>query len=433
MENRYGVGGFLDGGTLRLEPFTLTTGDGRIISIQPGGTADPWSRCIAVPGLIQTHVHLGQTIFRGMAENRRLLRWLEERIWPLEAAHTPDTLATSVIISLREMLAAGCTGLLDMGTVDNSGITVDMLRRSGIRALACNALMDQGPEWLARDTGWLMEESARVRGLCGGLVDYGFAPRFALSCSDMLWELLAEDQSVVIRTTHAAEAAGEMEHPGIAAAGGNIRYLQDRGFLGRGTLLAHCVHLQPGEEEILSRTGTTSVHCPWTNLRLGSGIADVPHLSSSDVRVCVASDGAPCNNRLDLAGDLRLAMSLASVKGAPGLLDSRFWLDSVTVRAAEALGFHRVGRLAEGWGADMVLIEPSPQEWEELPTSEDPVRFILELDWSRRVRTTIVSGEVLYQDGEFPTLPPLPVAPEKARETLLQRADALLSRGSRLP
>lgn len=368
-----------------------------------------------------------------MAENRRLLPWLEERIWPLEAAHTPDTLAVSVVLSLREMLAAGCTGLLDMGTVEGSTITVDILRRSGVRAVACSALMDQGPEWLARDTGWLMEESARVRSLCGGLVEYGYAPRFALSCSDRLWKLLAEDRSVARRTTHAAEAIGEMEHQGIAAAGGNILYLRDRQFLGPGTLLAHCVHLQPGEEVILSRTDTTAVHCPWTNLRLGSGIADVPHLSSSEVRVCVASDGAPCNNRLDLAGDLRLAMALASVRGSPGMLGSGFWLDSVTVRAAQALGFEMVGKLAKDWDGDMVLIEPSEQEWEELPTSEDPLRCILELDWSRRVRMTIVSGEVLYRDGEFPTLPPLPVVPERARDKLLQRARGLVSYGAGLP
>ena len=184
------------------------------------------------PGLLQTHLHLGQTLFRGMAENRRLLPWLEERIWPLEASHTPDTLATSVIVSLRELLASGCTGLLDMGTVEGSDVTVDILRRSGIRAVACNALMDQGPDYLARELHWLIEESAGTRALCGDLVEYGYAPRFALSCSDPLWAWLAADPSVRRRTTHAAEAEGEMENPGIASAGGNIRYLHQRGFTG---------------------------------------------------------------------------------------------------------------------------------------------------------------------------------------------------------
>jgi cytosine/adenosine deaminase-related metal-dependent hydrolase len=429
MENTYRVGGLLDGSSLRLENLSITIGEGHIACLRRGGDSGRWSRCIAVPGLIQTHLHLGQTIFRGMAENRRLLPWLEERIWPLEASHTPDTLAASVIVSLRELLASGCTGLLDMGTVEGSDVTVDILRRSGIRAVACNALMDQGPDYLARELHWLMEESARARALCGDLVEYGYAPRFALSCSDALWAWLAADPSVRRRTTHAAEAAGEIENAAIALEGGNVLYLLKRGFTGHGTLLAHCIHLAVGEAAILGETGTTVVHCPWTNLRLGSGIADVPSLVAGGVRVCVASDGAPCNNRLDLAGDLRLAMSLSAVTGSPGGLNGAHWLDSVTIRAAEALGFEGVGRLSPGWSADMVLIEPTGQEWEELAQAEDPVRTLLELDWPARVRMTMVAGRVLYEDGEYPALPPLPTSVADARSTVSARARWLTGPG----
>jgi 5-methylthioadenosine/S-adenosylhomocysteine deaminase len=430
MENTYCVGGLLEGSSLRLEPFSITIGEGRIMSLRRGGDAGPWNRCIAVPGLIQAHLHLGQTLFRGMAENQRLLPWLEERIWPLEASHSPDTLATSVIVSLRELLASGCTALLDMGTVELSEVTVDLLRLSGIRAVACNSLMDEGPAWIARNLNWLVEESARTRSLCGDLVEYGYAPRFALSCSEALWAWLASDRSVRGRTTHAAESSEEMEHPAIASAGGNIHFLRRRGFTGPGTLLAHCVHLAEGENTILRTSGTTVVHCPWTNLRLGSGIADVPSLVSGGVRVCVASDGAACNNRLDLAGDLRLAMSLSAVKGAPGRLEGKHWLESVTTRAAEALGFDGVGRLSPGWSADMVLIEPTGQEWDEFAASEDPVRSVLELDWPARVRLTMVAGRVLYENGEYPALPSLPVSVTEARSAVSARAGLLSSPGS---
>ncbi len=93
---------------------------------------------------VQSHVHLCQTLFRGMAEGRTLLPWLEERIWPLEAAHTPETLAVSVIMSLKEIISTGSTGLLDMGSVEHSEVTAGILRESGIRAVVCNALMDRG-------------------------------------------------------------------------------------------------------------------------------------------------------------------------------------------------------------------------------------------------------------------------------------------------
>jgi len=428
MEKTIAVGGILDGTGLRIEPFTIGIDGDRIRSIRRGGSEGDFLRCIAAPGLVQTHLHLGQTLFRGLAENRRLLPWLEERIWPLEASHTPDTLATSVVLSLRELLASGCTGLLDMGTVELSGVTVDVLRRSGIRAVACNALMDEGPDFIARDAAWLMEESARVRAACGGLVRYGYAPRFALSCSDRLWALLAADPSVRIRTTHAAEAPGEMEHPGISAAGGNVRYLDDRGFTGPGTLLAHCVHLAAGEPEILAATGTRVVHCPWTNLRLGSGIARIPELVALGVDVCVASDGAPCNNRLDLAGDLRLAMGLSAVTGSPGALRGGHWLRSATLRAAEALGFAGAGELRPGACADLVLLEPTEPERGELASAEDPVRMLLELDWPARVRMTLVAGRVLYADGEYPTLPPPPSGAAEARSAVLAGAAVLTAR-----
>jgi len=409
-------------GTLRDGGFALEVEDGRIRSVSPAAAGGEMARCVAVPGLVQAHVHLCQTLFRGMAEDRTLLPWLEERIWPLEAAHDAETTRISALLSLRELLAAGCTGLMDMGSVRHSAVTVEMLRESGIRARAANSLMDRGPEGLAGEPGWLREETARVRAGCGGLVGYAWAPRFALSCSDALWEWVARESAGQVRATHSSEAPEEMEHPAIEEAGGNVRFLQQRGFLGPGTLLAHCVQLRAGEKELLASTGTSAVHCPWTNLRLGSGIADVPALDSAGVRVALGSDGAPCNNGLDLAADLRLAMALASVRRRPSGLPGGFWLRAATESAAQALGWTGVGRLQEGWRADVVLLEPTEAEWQQILTGEDPVRALLELHWPSRVRMTMVDGRVLYRDGDYPTLPAPPKDLAQMRRKLARRA-----------
>lgn len=351
------------------------------------------------------------------------MEWLRERIWPLEAAHTPDTLATSVILSLRELLSSGCTCLLDMGSVEHSPVTVDILRRSGIRAHAANALMDMGPESLARELPWLMEETGRVAAACGGLVRHALAPRFALSCSDSLWGFVRGVRGDVVRTTHCAESPAEVADTAISAEGGNVRYLSRRGFLGVHTLLAHCVHLAPGEVDLLRSSGTSVVHCPWTNLRLGSGVADVPALMAAGVGVFPASDGAACNNRLDLSSDIRLAMSLASVKRSPASIAGRTWLRAATEGAGRILGTGH-GRIDSGMQADIVLLEPSEEEAAELEAAEDPVRYVLELDWPSRVRLVMVHGAVLYEDGEFPTLPPLPMDIAEARRSVLSRAGA---------
>lgn len=425
MEEKLEVAGILDRGSYAGSGFEIRLDEGSIAGITRKTPSGRWADCIAVPGLVQTHVHLGQTIFRGMAEGRSLLPWLEERIWPFEASHTPDTLAVSVLLSLRELFACGCTGLLDMGVLRGTSVTLDILRRSGARALLGNSLMDTGPEWLTEEVGWLREESSRIRGSCGGSVEYVYTPRFALSCSDAVWKWMSGLPAGARRATHASESPDELSHPSIASAGGNVRFLHRRGFTGPSTLLAHCIHLQEGEVDILRKTRTTAVHCPWTNLRLGSGIANVPELLSSGVSVTVASDGAPCNNRLDLAGDVRLAMALASVKRDPGSLDSGGFFRSVTAVAARSMGWSDVGRLAEGYAADLVLIRPAKHEREELELAEDPCRYILEMPWSQRVALTMVSGRTVYVEGEYPTLPVLPMTVAAARREILDRAREL--------
>ena len=422
MKQKYNIAGIMDDGFLRLESFSIEMDNGSITSITRESCDGKWNNCIAVPGLIQSHIHLSQTLFRGMAEGRLLLPWLFDRIWHLEGAHSQNTLAVSVIQSLGELFASGCTGLLDMGILRHSEVTVDILRSSGIRALAGNALMDVGPEYITESLLWLKDETNRVKKACGDLVSYVYAPRFALSGSDDLWNWLSDLPAGVKRTTHAAETSDEMNHPSIMEAGGNIHYLQNRGFIGPDTLLAHCVHLLEGEREILRESNTTVVHCPWANLKLGSGIADIPGLTQSLIRVCLGSDGAACNNRLDVAADARLAMGLASVTGSPSSLPSDFWFRSITSSAANALGWKNIGTIAPGYAADLVLIEPSAEEWEELTLAEDPARYLLELNWPSRVRLTIVDGRIVYQDGFFPTLPKLPMEIGKARLEVQQKA-----------
>ena len=425
MEKVLDVAGIIDNGKFFSGGFSVKLENGLIESITGQNATGKWKNCIAMPGLIQTHIHLGQTLFRGMAEGKKLLPWLENRIWPFEASHTPDTLAVSVILSLRELFSSGCTGLLDMGVLRDSKVTVDILRRSGARALTGNSLMDVGPDWITEEPSWLKEEARRVKNSCGGLVNYAYTPRFALSCSDGVWEWMAEIPAGIKRTTHASESQDEIKHPAIQESRGNIHFLRSRGFTGPDTLLAHCIHLQDGEMQILHESGTTAVHCPWTNLRLGSGIADVPALRNGKIRVTVASDGAACNNRLDLAGDLRLAMGLASIMKSSSIKDTELWFNSASRSAALALGWKNTGRLSENYSADITLIEPSDQEWEELELSEDPVRYILELSWPERIVFTMVAGRTVYQNGDFLTLPSLPMKVHEARRLILDRAGGI--------
>lgn len=409
----------------------ISVENGHIKTISRNYSHDgPFSNCIAVPGLVQSHIHLCQTVFRGMAENRTLLPWLEEKIWPLEASHDTETLFSSVVISLKELLSSGCTALLDMGSVEHSVVTMEVLRRSGIRAFAGNALMDCGPDYIKKDISWLKEETDRVKKACGDLARYAFTPRFVLSCSEELWRWVVDESESTVRTTHAAESRLESEHSELISDGGHVKYLSSIGFLGQRTLLAHCIWISKEEMDLLGSTGTSVVHCPWANLKLGSGVADIPELISRNVEILIGSDGAACNNQLDLTGDIRLAMGLASIKDSPSRFSGDFWLSSVTTRAAKVLGLNGCGEIREGSCADMVLIEPDEKEREEFLLVEDPVRYLLELNWKERVKATIVNGKILYIDGSFPSIPEPTVSLADVRERLLKRAEKIVPEGT---
>ncbi|MCK5131000.1 MAG: amidohydrolase family protein [Candidatus Sabulitectum sp.] len=371
-----------------------------------------------VKSTVQSHVHLCQTLFRGMAENRTLMPWLEERIWPLEAAHTPETLAVSVILSLREIISTGSTGLLDMGSVQHSTTTVNILKESGVRAVACNALMDRGPDFIKKPLPWLIKESEETEKNCEGLIQYGLAPRFVLSCSPELWQWLETKDRNTTRTTHAAEAPSEMADRWIDEHGGNIHLLDSLNFLSPVTLLAHCVHLQPKEVDLLKKTGTAVVHCPWANLHLGSGIADIPALIKNNIRVMLGSDGAPCNNRLDLSGETRLAASLATLKAAPGTIDGKAWATISSTQAAEFFNF-------KNFENDTIHLSLTETEEDELTRAEDKQRYLNEIPRAGRVARVECNGRVIYDHGEFPTLPKLPMSIKEARDIVWNRALAL--------
>src|SRR5207247_1762622 len=167
--------------------------------------------CLVLPGLIQAHVHLCQTLFRGLADDLRLEDWLARRIWPLENAHTEETVYWSALLGAAELLLGGPEAVVERETV---------LRTTGLEEIAC---------------------------------------------------------------------------------------LGSVGIAGPRAALAHCVWVDAHEIARLARQGTNVVHCPSSNLKLASGVAKVPEMLAAGCHVAIGADGAPCNNRLDVFAEMRLA------------------------------------------------------------------------------------------------------------------------------
>jgi len=368
---------------------------------------------LLLPGFVQTHIHLCQTLFRGLADDLPLLDWLRERIWPMEAAHDPDSLYWSAQLGIAEMLASGTTCVLDMATVHHTESVFAALEQSGLRAISGSAMMDDPscPPGLRETTAQSIEGSMRLlerwHGRQEGRLRYGFAPRFVLSCTEPLLRevaLLAAERGVHIHT-HAAENRLETDLVHQRCGAGNIAYFDRIGLLGPRTVLAHCIWLEDAEYDTLARTDSAVTHCPNSNLKLGSGIASVPRLLEHGVRVGLGSDGAPCNNTLDMFSEMRSAALIQKPLHGPASFRAQQVLDLATIGGARALGLDaEIGSIEPGKRADLQLVSLERlHSWPQVGAS-DPVSAIVYCGGPNNVELTMVDGRVLYESGRFATL-----------------------------
>src|SRR5438105_12203079 len=187
-----------------LQQDVLVGRDGRISGlVEPGGgraerSIDASGR-VVVPGLVQAHLHLCQTLFRGLAEERPLLAWLRERIWPLEAAHDPDSLRASARLGIAELLLGGTTAVLDMGTVHHTDALFEAAAETGIRYTGGKAMMDTGdgvPDGLLEPTAVALRDNDRLADTWhereDGRLRYAYSPRFVLTATfDLLRSISA--------------------------------------------------------------------------------------------------------------------------------------------------------------------------------------------------------------------------------------------------
>ena len=367
-----------------------------------------------MPGLIQAHVHLCQTLFRGLADDLRLEDWLVRRIWPLEAAHIEETVYASALLGAAELLLGGTTAILDMETVHHTGAAFQALERTGIRATAGKCLMDVHPEGapleLVETTDAALAEAESLaqawHGEAGGRLRVCFAPRFVPSCSGPLLRAasdLAERFDAQLHT-HAAETIVEREIVLRTTGLEEIAYLDSVGITGPRAALAHCVWVDGHEIERLARQGTTVVHCPSANLKLASGVAKVPELLAAGCRVAIGADGAPCNNRLDAFAEMRLAALIQKPRLGADALPAPQVLELATLGGAAALGLaDELGSIAPGKLADLVVLDLAAPHLH--PLLGDLVSLVVYAAQPSDVRDVFVDGRPVVLGHELLTAP----------------------------
>lgn len=367
---------------------------------------------VVIPGLVQTHVHLCQALFRGLADDLELLDWLRKRIWPLEAAHDEDSIYWSAMVGAGELIKGGTTCILDMETVHHTDSALRAIAEIGIRATAGKVMMDHGaevPAGLMETAEDSLQESVDLlekwHNQEGGRIRYAFSPRFVVSCTEGLLKEVAElaERYGVQVHTHASENRGEVELVMEERGRRNVTYLEDIGLVGGNVLLAHCIWLDDEEMSILERTGTRVLHCPGSNLKLASGMAMIDEMLERGISVSLGADGPPCNNNLDMWREMRLASFIQKVRRGPTALPAAKVFELATIEGAKALGLEReIGSLEPGKKADLAVLDLSGLH--VAPRSgSDLISQLVYSAGASDVVHTVIDGRVVMEDRRLLT------------------------------
>ncbi len=390
--------------------------------------------CAVLPGFVQTHIHLCQTLFRGAADDLSLIDWLKKRVWPMEAAHTAESIRAAAQLGVAELIKGGTTCALTMETVRHTEEVLRVIEETGFRATVGKCMMDKGddvPPELHEEARASIDESLALiekwhrRG--DGRIRCCFAPRFAISCTrELLSEVarLARERGVIIHT-HASENEGECEIVERESGLRNVAYLDSLGISGSHVVLAHCVHLAPEEMQTLATKKTNVSHCPSSNLKLGSGIAPVAEMLDWGISVSLGADGAACNNRLDMFTEMRTAALLQKALHGPQVLPASRALRMATIDGARALGLAaEIGSIEVGKRADLMVVDLD--QIHSRPFT-DVVSALVYSAQATDVQTTIIDGQVVMRDRELITLDEAAVIETANREAFALHGRANVS------
>ncbi|MCM3443029.1 5'-deoxyadenosine deaminase [Metabacillus halosaccharovorans] len=373
---------------------------------QPDKIIDATGKTV-IPGFVQTHIHLCQTVFRGQGDDLELMDWLKQRIWPLEAAHDEESIYYSAMLGIGELIQSGTTTIVDMETVRHTEYAFKAIAESGMRALSGKVMMDKGDEVplpLQENTERSIRESVDLlekwHNYDEGRIKYAFSPRFVVSCTEQLLrevQSLSEFYNVMVHT-HASENRGEIDIVQKETGMRNIVYLDHLGLANNRLILAHCIWLDEEEKRIIREKGVHVSHCPGSNLKLASGIADTPYMVNEQVSLSLGADGAPCNNNLDMFNEMRLAALIQKPVHGPTAMDAHTVFKMATIGGAKAVGMeNEIGSIEIGKKADLAIL--NLQDFHTYPSyGVDPISRIVYSATRADVETTIINGQIVMEN-----------------------------------
>ncbi|KAA8616612.1 SsnA Cytosine deaminase [Pyrenophora tritici-repentis] len=381
---------------------------------------------IVIPGLINTHAHLAQSLLRGLAEDLSLHNWLCDAIWPLEANYAEDDGYVASMLTITEMLKTGTTCFLEAMLTHRSGLenVVRAVEETGIRACLGKLIKatESNPDLNMKDARDRDVDSMsvtaalaahqRYHGSCDDRLHVWFSagtPRGSPMAAHTSIGEAAQTHDIGL-TMHCVEAPKDLTIYRDYYQCSPFQFCRDTKLTGPKSVFAHCVHPDPaaGDFDILRESKSTVSHNPMSNLKLGSGVAPIPDMVASGVNVALGTDGAPCNNSYDMFSEMHLASILhGGVRHNAGVLSAYDVLEFATINGARALGLEaEIGSLEIGKKADVVVVAPKGvacAPWNSVEQSTggmDPVTVLVHSS-SANTDMVIVDGQLLVNNGKL--------------------------------
>ena len=358
--------------------------------------------CALMPGLVNSHTHASMSLFRGIADDLPLMEWLTGHIWPAEARWVDgEFVVDGFKLAAAEMIRSGTTCLSDMFYFPNE--VARCAQQIGMRTVVGLIVLDFPSPW-AQDADEYLHKALAVHDEIRefSLVSSALAPHAPYTVSDEPLRQIAmySNELDVPVHMHVHETAAEVAEAQQKTGMRPLQRLDQLNLLNSNLIAVHMTELNQFEIERLAEAGVNVVHCPESNLKLGSGICPVETLLENGVNLCLGTDGASSNNDLDLLGEMRSAALLA--KGSSGnarACTARQAIEMATINGARALGMaDQIGSIDVGKCADLIAINLSALNTQPL---YDPVAQIVYAASSRQVSHVWIDGVAQLRDYEF--------------------------------
>jgi 5-methylthioadenosine/S-adenosylhomocysteine deaminase len=393
-----------------LEDHAVLVRGGRIVCLLPSNRLKPGDALqvldrpehVLIPGLVNAHTHAAMSLLRNLSGGLGLDDWLRELIWPLEARLVDEQFVTDgTELAIAEMLLGGITCFADMYYFPE--VAARAAAAAGIRAAIGLPMIEQPSAWAQDFDEYLarsLELSDQYR--ADPLIDTLFCLHSPSATSDSSLERVRTlaDQLQTPVMIHLLESPTERDRVRNKHGSGPLERLAAAGLVNDLLIAVHCVQANAHEIELLAQSGASIIHCPGSNLRLGSGIAPLAGMRAAGLNVALGTDGAASNDALDVLGEARLAALLAGgVTGDAATVSPHAALEMATLAGARALGLgDRTGSLVAGKWADIACMRLSDPQ--AVP-HHDVAATVIHAAGRMAVTDTWVAGRALVTDGRL--------------------------------